>query len=218
MASSPLIPNTPSADAYAAEADQGDVFTTSDPFALFSEWFALAAEHEPNDPNAMALATAGSDGAPDVRVVLLKDVCADGFTFYTNTLSAKGRELTENPKAALNFHWKSIRRQVRVRGDVAPVKTEEADAYFAERARGSRIGAWASDQSRPLKDRADLHAAVSATEERFENSDVPRPEHWHGYRVTPTSIEFWVNKPFRLHDRLLFSRDGGGWSSTRLFP
>ena len=220
MAADALIPPSPNEETYAVDEDQGEVFTVEDPFALFAEWLALAGKCEPNDPNAMALATADADGLPDVRMVLLKDVDATGLTFYTNTMSAKGEQLDVNPQAALCFHWKSIRRQVRFRGAVAPVSDEEADAYFKTRARGARIGAWASAQSRPLESRFALEKQVAAKAARFGVKEVPRPPHWSGYRLSPVQIEFWVNRPFRLHDRLVFRRDrvGAPWRTEKLYP
>ena len=220
MAPSSLIPPTPSQEAYAVDEDQGDVFTTDDPLALFADWLALAGQTEPNDPNAMALATIGPDGAPDVRVVLLKDIDERGLTFFTNRESAKGQGLAANPTAALCFHWKSVRRQVRFRGDVTEVTPAEVDAYFASRARGARIGAWASAQSRPMPHENALVESVAEHEARFDGAEVPRPASWSGYRLEPREIEFWVNRPFRLHDRLLFARDvsGNGWKTSRLFP
>lgn len=201
------------------EAGPGGDFTrATDPWALFATWMAEAEASEPNDPNAMALATAGSDGLPDVRVVLLKGVDDRGFVFYTNVESAKGEELAQNPQAALVLHWKSLRRQVRARGGVSPVSAEEADAYFQSRARNSRIGAHASRQSRPLADRPTLEAEVAALAARFEDGPVPRPENWTGFRIVPASIEFWQNGPFRLHDRVRFTRDGAGWRGARLYP
>jgi pyridoxamine 5'-phosphate oxidase len=203
-----------------------DYFGASDPFALFETWFAEAKTHEPNDPNAMSVATVDATGMPNVRIVLLKglDDTAHGpdrgFVFYTNHQGAKGRELLATRKAALNFHWKSLNRQVRIRGTVSTVTEREADAYYATRARGSRIGAWASQQSRPLTSRAELEQAVADYEKKFGEGDIPRPAYWSGFRVTPVSIEFWHDRPFRLHDRLVFSRAGASdaWSTTRLSP
>ncbi|WP_197430761.1 pyridoxamine 5'-phosphate oxidase [Methylobacterium hispanicum] len=189
-----------------------------DPFALFAAWMKEAEAAEPEDPNAMALATAGSDGLPDVRIVLLKGFDARGFVFYTNTESTKGEELAQNPQAALVLHWKSLRRQVRARGAVTPVTPEEADAYFASRHPQSRLGAHASRQSRPLADRATLMAAVAELAARYENEPVPRPEHWTGFRIEPTSLEFWQNGDYRLHDRVRFTRSGDGWTRSRLYP
>ena len=221
----PVIPPSPSREEYARDyaaalAANGDesVFDRREPIGLFVDWLTEARAHEVNDANAMTLATVDADGAPDARIVLLKDVDARGFTFYSNRESAKGLELAANPVAALTFHWKSLRRQVRVRGRVEPVTPQEADAYFASRARESRIGAWASDQSRPLDDRATLEAAVVRESARFEGQDVPRPERWTGWRVVPRSVEFWRDRPFRLHDRLRFDREGDGWAKTRLWP
>lgn len=188
-----------------------------DPFELFDVWLAEAFESEINDPNAMALATVDETGLPDVRMVLLKGHDADGFVFYTNLQSAKGQALAAVPKAALLFHWKSLRRQVRVRGPVAPVNAEEADAYFQSRPRGSRIGAWASDQSRPADNRSVLEARVAQREADFPD-DVPRPPHWSGFRVRPLTIEFWQDGPFRLHDRFVYDLREPSWPVTRLFP
>ncbi len=217
---SDLIPASPNDDAYAVDADQGDVFTISDPLAQFTDWLALAVKKEQNDANAMALATVDASGLPDVRMVLLKDITEAGLTFYTNTDSAKGMELAANPKAAVVFHWKSIRRQVRFRGTVEPVTAEEADAYFATRARGARIGAHASAQSRPLESRFALEKAVAAKTAKFGLGDIPRPEHWSGYRIIPLQIEFWVNRPFRLHDRLQYQRasETSAWTKRALYP
>lgn len=218
-----VIPSSPSREDYAAQlaanADES-IFERDDPIALFVEWLEAARASEPNDPNAMALATVDADGCPDVRMVLLKDVDARGFTFYSNQESAKGEQLWANPSAALLFHWKSLRRQVRVRGPVQPVSVEEADAYFASRARESRIGAWVSDQSRPLADRATLEARVADQTARFDGQEVTRPDRWTGWRVNPVQIEFWRDRPFRLHDRLRFERAEGdqGWSRGRLWP
>ncbi|MFC5371462.1 pyridoxamine 5'-phosphate oxidase [Brevundimonas faecalis] len=216
-----VIPPSPSAQDYAAQlAANGDetIFERDDPFALFVEWLEAAKTSEPNDANAMTLATVDDDGLPDARMVLLKDVDGRGFTFYSNRESAKGQELWSNPAAALLFHWKSLRRQVRVRGRVEPVSEAEADAYFASRARESRIGAWASDQSRPLASRATLEAEVAAQAERFDGQEVPRPGRWTGWRIVPEQVEFWRDRPFRLHDRLRFDRAGEGWTRTRLWP
>ncbi len=190
----------------------------SDPIALFSAWLEKAKAGEVNDPTAMALATVDPSGLPDVRMVLLKGHDARGFVFYTNFESAKGRELIATPKAALLFHWKSLRRQVRVRGPVSEVTAEEADAYFASRPRDSRIGAWASDQSRPLEGRFALEKRVAEYALKFGVGEVPRPAHWSGFRVTPTEIEFWKDGAFRLHDRALYRREADGWGVTRLYP
>ena len=189
-----------------------------DPFELFDVWLAEARGTEPNDPEAMALATADATGQPSVRMVLLKGHGPAGFTFYTNDDSAKGRQLAANPQAALLFHWKSLRRQVRVEGAVARVAAEEADAYFASRGRNSRLGAWASDQSRPLDRRETLEARVAEATAKFEGGEVPRPPHWGGYRVVPTRIEFWEDGAHRLHHRRLFRRSGDGWSEGLLYP
>lgn len=218
MPRAPIIPPTPSEEAYRVDEDQGEVFTKDDPLALFEDWFALAREKEPNDPNAMALSTVDRDGMPDIRMVLLKDYDRRGLTFYSSLESAKGRQIADHPKAALLFHWKSIRRQVRFRGAVSLVADAEADAYFATRARGARIGAWASKQSRPMEGRFALEKAVAAETLRFGLGDIPRPPHWTGFRLEPLSVEFWVNRPFRLHDRLLFTRAAGGWTTSRLYP
>ena len=197
----------------------GDLATDSDPFALFSEWLAEAAEREPNDPNAMALATVDDAGMPDVRMVLMKGFEAGGFVFYTNLGSRKGRQLSGQPRAALCFHWKSLKRQVRVRGAVEPVSDAEADAYFESRPRLARIGAWASRQSEPLESRFALEAAVARYTAKHPAGRVPRPPHWSGFRIEPAEMEFWREGAFRLHERVRFSRaDGGGWIGERLFP
>ncbi len=195
-----------------------DFEPAADPIALFAEWFGDAEAAEPNDPNAMALATVDGDGLPDVRMVLLKGFDAQGFVFFTNYESAKGVELIANPKAALCFHWKSLRRQVRVRGPVSQVDEAEADAYFTSRPRGSRIGAWASKQSRPLESRFALEKAVAAYTAKFGVGDIPRPDHWSGFRIVPQEIEFWADRPFRLHDRIKFTRTAEGWEKVRLYP
>lgn len=198
-----------------------DDFTEkTEPFDLFGEWLADATKTEPNDPNAVALATVDSDGLPDVRMVLLKGFDSQGFVFYTNFESMKGQEILGSMKAAMCFHWKSLRRQVRIRGPVEIVSNEEADAYYATRPRGSRIGAWASKQSRPLESRFALEKAVAEYTARYAIGEIPRPDHWSGFRIRPTSIEFWHDRPFRLHDRVVFSRDTieGDWGKTRLYP
>ncbi len=192
---------------------------TGDPLAVFGVWFAAAEREEINDPNAMALATVGADGMPSLRMVLLKGWDEDGFVFYTNTESRKGGELTRHAKAALLFHWKSLRRQVRVEGDVTPVSSAEADAYFASRPRQSQIGAWASAQSRPLESRWALEKAVAKYAAKHAIGAVPRPQHWSGFRIAPAAIELWQDRPFRLHDRVRFVRQpDGAWTGTRLFP
>ena len=191
----------------------------SDPLELFAAWYAEADKSEPNDPSALSLATVGPDGTPAVRMVLLKGFDASGFVFYTNHESRKGEHLLAHPKAAMLFHWKSLRRQVRLEGPVAPTTTEEADAYFASRDRGSQIGAWASEQSRPLESRFALEKAVAEYTARYAIGEIPRPKHWSGFRLVPWSIEFWHDQPFRLHDRIMFTRTSeGGWEKTRLYP
>ena len=216
-----LIPPSPTDEEYrrqaAANADES-LFEAAEPFGLFARWLEEATRSEPADANAMALATAGADGAPDVRMVLLKGCDTGGFAFYSNRESAKGRQLAANPNAALVFHWKSLRRQVRVRGPVEELSAEEADAYFATRARDTRVGAWASQQSRPLESREALEARVAEEARRFEGEEPPRPPYWSAWRVVPAAVEFWRDRPFRLHDRLLFERDGEGWRRTRLYP
>jgi pyridoxamine 5'-phosphate oxidase len=196
-------------------------FTDADePLALFSDWLAAAEKAEPNDPNAMALATTDANGMPDVRMLLLKAFDAKGFVFYSNSESDKGRELAANMKAAAVFYWKSLRRQVRVRGPVELVSDAESDAYFASRDLQSRLGAWASQQSRPLENRLALEAAVAKYAAKFALSGTPRPPYWVGYRIRPLAIEFWSNAPFRLHDRIRFTRarPAGGWEKQRLYP
>ncbi len=212
------------AETLAGQADDS-ISAAEDPFMLFQAWLAEAEGTELNDPNAMALATVDADGLPNVRMVLLKGVDessrADrGFVFYTNLESAKGRELAGSGKAASLFHWKSLRRQVRLRGPVSPVSAEEADTYYATRQRGSRIGAWASAQSRPLKNRMELAKAVTGYAARYAVGAIPRPLHWSGFRITPVEIEFWQSRAFRLHDRMVFRRQDAEapWAKTRLFP
>jgi pyridoxamine 5'-phosphate oxidase len=190
----------------------------SDPFHLFDEWLAEARASEPNDPEAMALATADTEGQPSVRMVLLKGHSPNGFLFYTNEHSAKGEQLAANPSAALLFHWKSLRRQVRIEGSVERVGAEQADAYFATRARDSQLGAWASDQSRPLDRRETFENRFEEAARGFAGQDVPRPPHWGGYRVIPERIEFWTDRPHRLHERRLFTREGGDWREGLLYP
>ena len=188
------------------------------PLELFSQWLSDAQDSEPNDPNAMALASVDDTGMPNLRMVLLKGFSEDGFVFYTNFESAKGQELLTCKKAALLFHWKSLRRQVRIRGPVDVVTSQEADDYFKSRARGSRIGAWASKQSRPLESRFALEKAVAEYTAKFGLGSVPRPEHWSGFIVRPEQIEFWHDRPFRLHDRVVFSAIEGGWQKKQLYP
>jgi len=197
----------------------GDFTESAEPFRLFAEWLDDATKSEPNDPNGLALATVDKDGMPDVRMVLLKGFDEQGFVFYTNFESAKGREILSSMKAAMCFHWKSLRRQVRIRGPVEIVSDEEADAYFKTRPRGSRIGAWASKQSRPLESRFALEKAVAEYTAKYAIGEIPRPKHWSGFRLVPSYIEFWHDRPFRLHDRIVFTRTGqGGWEKARLYP
>lgn len=212
-------------DSMDGQGEARDLTAVEDPFALFETWLAEAAVSEPNDPNGMALATVDASGLPNVRMVLLKGLDeaahpARGFVFYTNLESAKGAELAASGRAALLFHWKSLRRQIRVRGLVSPVPSDEADAYFATRPRLSQIGAWASDQSRALESRMALEKKIALFTAKFGLGAVPRPPHWSGFRVTPLEIEYWRDRPFRLHDRIVFRRadPAGSWSKSRLYP
>lgn len=197
-----------------------DFTAAREPFDLFQTWFDDATASEPNDPNAMALATVDPDGMPDVRMVLMKGYDPQGFVFYTNTGSAKGTQILASRKAAIVFHWKSLKRQVRVRGPIEQVSDAEADAYFQSRPRDSRIGAWASQQSRPLESRFALEKAVAVYTAKYGIGTVPRPPHWTGFRIMPIAIEFWHDRPFRLHDRITFSRaePNGDWTKQRLYP
>ena len=190
----------------------------TNPFTLFDEWFAEARASEPNLPEAMSVATADASGQPSSRMVLLKDYGPEGFVFYTNVESAKGDQLRENPRAALLFHWKSLRRQVRIEGAVELVTTAEADAYFASRARDSQLGAWASDQSRRMESRRNFESRFEEMERLYDGKAIPRPPFWNGYRVNPTRIEFWTERPHRLHERRLFERADGGWTEGLLYP
>ena len=197
----------------------GNDQTETDPFAWFQRWIAEAEASEPSDPNAMTVVTVGPGGKPSARTILLKGVDPRGFVFYTNTQSRKGLELGAIPSIALLFYWKSLARQIRIEGVVEPVTDAESDAYYASRLRISRLGAWASDQSRPLSGRAELERRLHAFEEKYPGEDIPRPPHWSGYRVLPDRFEFWQNMPFRLHDRTIFERaPGGGWTRGKLFP
>ena len=194
------------------------VTTEQNPIKLFKDWLADANQSELNDPNAMNLATVSKVGVPSSRMVLLKDVTHKGFTFYTNLTSKKARDIRENPNVALCFHWKSLKRQVRIEGIAESVDTEEANAYFATRNRNSRVGAWASKQSQILLKKSDLEKRVIEFKVKFEDSDVPRPEFWSGFRVVPEVIEFWKDQPFRLHDRSVYRRSGNGWTMDSLYP
>ncbi|MGB3627540.1 MAG: pyridoxamine 5'-phosphate oxidase [Henriciella sp.] len=217
--SSDVIPPSPSDADYKDSAGNFLIANAADPIALFNAWMAEARESEPSDSNAMSLATVDTDGRPDVRVVLLKSISEEGFAFYTNFDSAKGDQLKANPVAALGFHWKSLSRQIRVRGEIVSVPGEEADLYFASRARDSRISAIASDQSRPLPSRDVFEERIKALQVDYEGrEDIPRPAHWGGYRLVPASIEFWQAQAFRMHDRLKFTKKAGVWTSERLYP
>jgi pyridoxamine 5'-phosphate oxidase len=221
MTESALIPPSPAEDDYVHAVETAEplpLLAEGDPFEMFQAWLREAGQSEPNDPHAMTLATVDAEGLPDARMVLLKGLDARGFVFYTNTLSAKGRELAANPRCALMFHWKSLRRAVRIRGEVESVTDAEADAYFATRARSAQIGAWASIQSDPLPDRFALEKRIAAVGLRFGFGAVTRPPHWSGYRVLPQTMEFWRDRPFRLHERLRFNRAGQGWTTERLYP
>jgi pyridoxamine 5'-phosphate oxidase len=220
VASDDLIPHSPKYDpAGQPPPDDAALFAEGEPFALFARWFTEAKEKELNDPNGMALATVDGEGRPDVRMVLLKAVDS-GFVFYTSAESAKGVQLDSNTNAALCFYWKSLRRQVRVRGPVEPVSAAEADAYFQSRDRGARLGAWASKQSQPLEDRLALEKRIAEFAAKYGLGEVPRPPHWRGYRVIPLQMEFWRDRPFRLHDRLVFTRASPRetWAKARLYP
>jgi pyridoxamine 5'-phosphate oxidase len=195
-----------------------EINMTHDPFALFEAWYAEAKQSEPNDPNAIALATVAADGMPSLRMVLLKGHDPRGFVFYTNRESRKAGELAGDPQAALLFHWKSLRRQIRIEGPVSLVSDDESDAYFASRGRDSQLGAWASDQSRPLDRRETFEDRFEQVRARFDGQDVPRPPHWGGYRVDPVRIEFWQDRAHRLHERRLFTRAGDKWTEGLLYP
>ena len=214
-----VIPETPSQAAYEEQADRPLIDILADPLDLFADWLSEARAAEINDANAMALATVDETGLPDVRIVLLKDVSASGFTFYTNYDSAKGHQLDGQGKAALNFHWKSLGRQVRVRGTVSRASVSDADVYFSTRARDSQVGAWASHQSAVLNDREALLARHALLSDLYRDDDnVPRPPHWGGYVLAPSVIEFWQDQAFRLHDRVRYTADGSAWQTARLNP
>jgi pyridoxamine 5'-phosphate oxidase len=215
-----LIPPSPKYDPDGPPPDDAALFAENEPFALFERWFTEARAKEPSDPNAMALATVDAAGMPDVRMVLMKGFEQGAFVFFTNAESAKGSQLAANTKAAVCFHWKSLGRQVRARGIVEFVSDAEADAYFQSRDRGARLGAWASTQSRTMGERLALEKRIAEYALKFGVGDIPRPPHWRGYRLTPLTMEFWRNRPFRLHDRLVFAREAAAapWAKSRLFP
>ena len=220
MSGDELIPPSPKYDPDGPPPDDAALFAEQEPFALFERWFADARGKEPNDPHAMALATVDASGMPDVRMVLMKGFGQGAFVFYTNAKSAKGAQLAANQRAAVCFHWKSLGRQVRARGIVEFVSDAEADAYFQSRDRGARLGAWASTQSHPMEERLALEKRIADYALKFGVGEVPRPPHWRGYRLIPLAMEFWRNRPFRLHDRLVFTREapGAAWGKSRLFP
>lgn len=216
-----LIPPSPRYDPAATPPpDDAALFAENEPFQLFERWFKDAKEKEPNDPNAMALSTVDAHGFPDVRMVLLKAADSQGFVFYTNAESAKGRQLEANARAAIVLYWKTLKRQIRVRGVIEHVSDAEADAYFQSRDRGARLGAWASEQSRPLPDRLALEKRIAEFALKYGVGEVPRPPNWRGYRLKPLAIEFWRDRPFRLHDRLVFTREtpAAPWAKSRLYP
>jgi pyridoxamine 5'-phosphate oxidase len=214
-----MTPSSPSESIVSGDPEQvREVIPHGDPFRLFAQWYEEARASEPNDSNAMALATATPDGLPSVRMVLLKDHGPEGFVFYTNGHSRKGREIVANPNVALLFHWKSLRRQIRIEGVVSPVSDAEAEAYFHSRARDSQLGAVASDQSAPLDARSTFLSRYERARARFEGEDVERPRHWGGWRVRPQAMEFWHDRPFRLHERRRFEHGPDGWASTLLYP
>lgn len=214
-----LIPPSPKSEEFQRQGSRPLINTGDDPIKMFEEWLSLANTSEINDPNAMSLATTDESGLPDVRIVLLKGVTSEGFSFFTSSLSKKGRQLKSNSAAALLFHWKSQRRQVRIRGNVDPLPESDADEYFASRSLQSQLAAIASEQSSPLPSRQEFEDKVTELRKQFKDSaQVPRPKHWGGYMLAPEEIEFWQDQPFRMHDRLLYQRHGNGWQSSRLYP
>lgn len=217
--SSDLIPPSPKSEEFQQQGRRPLIDAVGDPVKLFEEWLSLANSSEINDPNAMSLATVDESGLPDVRIVLLKGVTSEGFSFFTNSLSKKGRQLKSNSAAGLLFHWKSQRRQVRIRGNVDRLPEREADKYFASRSLQSQLAAIASEQSSPLPSRQEFEDKVTELRKQFKDSaKIPRPKHWGGYILAPAEIEFWQDQPFRMHDRLLYQRHGDGWQSSRLYP